>query len=89
MRVTAFLLDEDGRLGRLYGARTTPSAYVVGADGRLLYGGAVDDDPWSEDGPDGPRLPARGAGRRGRAPDRAPPVVATLRLPRRVLTRRA
>ncbi len=48
MHVTAFLLDEDGRLGRLYGARTTPSAYVIGADGRLLYQGAVDDDPWSE-----------------------------------------
>lgn len=51
MTVTAFLLDEDGRVGRLYGARTTPSAYLVGADGRLLHQGAVDDDPYAEDGP--------------------------------------
>lgn len=51
MAVTAFLLDEDGAIGRLYGARTTPSAYVIGADGRLLYQGAVDDDPWGESGP--------------------------------------
>ena len=51
LTVTAFLLDESGRVGRLYGARTTPSAYVVGADGRLAYQGAVDDDPWAEAGP--------------------------------------
>jgi hypothetical protein len=39
----AFLFD-DGTVGRLYGARTTPSAYIIGKDGVLLYQGAVDDD---------------------------------------------
>lgn len=40
---TAFLFD-DGTVGRRYGAKVTPSAYVIGKDGRLLYQGAVDDD---------------------------------------------
>ena len=44
-RVTAFLADADGRIGRAYGARTTPSLYVIGKDGRLVYQGALDDDP--------------------------------------------
>jgi peroxiredoxin len=44
-RVTAFLSDPDGRIGRAYGVRTTPSLYVIGRDGRLAYQGAVDDDP--------------------------------------------
>ena len=43
-KVTAFLFDNGGKAGRLYGARTTPGAYVIGKDGQLLYQGAVDDD---------------------------------------------
>lgn len=50
-RLTAFLLDETGDVGRLYGARTTPTVYVIGADGRLLYQGAVDNDAWASSGP--------------------------------------
>ena len=41
---SAWLRDETGDVGRLYGARTTPSFYVVGADGRLRYQGAADED---------------------------------------------
>lgn len=41
--VTAFLFD-DGAVGRLYGARDTPTIYVIGKDGRLDYQGAFDDD---------------------------------------------
>lgn len=39
---THVLLDPDGDLGRLYGARTTPHMYVVDAAGTLRYAGAID-----------------------------------------------
>lgn len=48
-KVTAFLFDPDGKLGRLYGAKTTPSFFIVGRDGKLAYQGAIDDD-WGGDG---------------------------------------
>jgi hypothetical protein len=41
-QVAAFLFDSNGDLGRMFGARTTPSFYVVGPDGRLAYQGALD-----------------------------------------------
>jgi peroxiredoxin len=37
------LMDEDGKVGRLYGAKTTPHMYVIGKDGKLAYAGAIDD----------------------------------------------
>jgi peroxiredoxin len=43
MASTALLLDPDGTVGRLYGATNTPQVFVIGADGMLLYQGAVDD----------------------------------------------
>lgn len=39
------LIDADGRVGKLFGARTTPHMFVIGADGEVVYNGAVDDDP--------------------------------------------
>lgn len=39
------LLDTDGSVGHLYGARTTPHMYVIDAEGTLAYAGAIDDDP--------------------------------------------
>jgi len=39
---SAYLRDSDGRVGRLYGAKTTPHMYVIGANGTLLYNGAID-----------------------------------------------
>jgi len=48
MHVAAFLSDTDGRIGRAYGAKTTPEIYVIGRDGRLAYEGAVDDNPAAE-----------------------------------------
>jgi len=42
---TAVLLDPEGRVGRAYAARTTPHMFVIGPEGRLLYQGAIDDDP--------------------------------------------
>lgn len=41
----ATLLDPTGVMGRAYGARNTPHMYIIGADGALLYQGAIDDQP--------------------------------------------
>lgn len=38
------LLDEDGSVGRLYGAKTTPQMFVI-SKGNVLYAGAIDDNP--------------------------------------------
>lgn len=40
---TAVLLDPEGTLGRLYGARTTPHLFVIDKAGQLQYMGAIDD----------------------------------------------
>ena len=37
------LLDSDGKVGKMYGARTTPHCYVIDAEGVLVYQGAIDD----------------------------------------------
>jgi hypothetical protein len=42
-RATATLLDEDGRIGRAWGAKTTPQMYIIDPQGRLVYSGAIDD----------------------------------------------
>ncbi|HUB52522.1 MAG TPA: redoxin domain-containing protein [Terracidiphilus sp.] len=42
---TAALLDPDGKLGRLYGAKTTPEMYVIDPTGKLIYEGAIDNRP--------------------------------------------
>jgi len=42
---TAVLLDPDGKLGRLYGAKTTPDMYLIDPQGMLVYSGAIDDRP--------------------------------------------
>lgn len=39
---TAYFRDQDGTVGRLYGAKTTPHMYVIAADGTLVYNGAID-----------------------------------------------
>lgn len=42
---TAYLLDEDGTVGTLYSAKTTPHMFVVDPKGVLRYAGAIDDTP--------------------------------------------
>ena len=42
---SAVLMDEDGRVGRLYDAKTTPHMYIVNAQGTLVYAGAIDSIP--------------------------------------------
>jgi len=42
---SATLLDPEGVIGRAYGATNTPHMYVIDAEGRLAYQGAIDDRP--------------------------------------------
>lgn len=44
---TATLMDADGRVGRAYGARTTPQLFLIDPQGTLVYAGAIDDKPSS------------------------------------------
>lgn len=39
------LLDPDGKVGKSFGAKTTPHLFVIDKDGKLAYNGAIDDDP--------------------------------------------
>lgn len=38
------LLDESGAVGKAYGSKNTPTMYVIGTDGTLAYGGAIDNN---------------------------------------------
>jgi len=42
---SAVLLDPEGNVGQLYGARTTPHMYIVDPRGTLIYMGGIDDKP--------------------------------------------
>ena len=39
---SATLMDEQGSIGQLYGAKTTPHMYIVSPRGLLVYAGAID-----------------------------------------------
>ena len=45
---SAVLLDASGEIGRLYDAKTTPHMFVINPDGILVYNGAIDDKPTSD-----------------------------------------
>lgn len=42
---TAILIDSDGKIGHLYGAKSTPDMFVINPKGILIYAGAIDDKP--------------------------------------------
>lgn len=42
---TAYLIDSNGDVGRLYGAKTTPHMFIINKEGILIYEGAIDDTP--------------------------------------------
>ena len=46
---TAALLDMGGSMGHLYGAKTTPHMFVIDPNGTLIYNGAIDDHPSSDE----------------------------------------
>lgn len=48
VKITGYLLDEDGTVGKLYGARVTPEMYIINPEGVLIYAGAIDDDSSSD-----------------------------------------
>lgn len=39
------LYDADGKVGSLYGAKTTPHMFVIDGEGKVVYEGAIDDNP--------------------------------------------
>ena len=45
MGSTAILLDDQGTVGKLYEAKTTPHMFIVDKTGKLVYQGAIDDRP--------------------------------------------
>ena len=42
---TTVLMDEEGTVGKSYGARTTPHLYIVNPQGQLIYAGGIDSIP--------------------------------------------
>ena len=42
---TAMLMDESGKIGQLYSAKTTPHMYIINPQGMLVYAGAIDSVP--------------------------------------------
>lgn len=42
INATAVLIDEDGTVGRAFGARTTPHMFVIDKEGNIAYQGAID-----------------------------------------------
>jgi glutathione peroxidase-family protein len=47
-KFTAYLIDEDGTVGKMYGAKTTPHMYIIDAAGTLVYAGGIDDKATSD-----------------------------------------
>ncbi|CUS77679.1 Peroxiredoxin [Candidatus Kryptonium thompsonii] len=45
---TAYLMDPDGKVGKMFDAKTTPHMFIINKDGKLVYAGAIDDDPRGE-----------------------------------------
>jgi peroxiredoxin len=45
MHQTALLLDPEGKTGRAYGAKNTPSMVVINPEGNIIYEGAIDSKP--------------------------------------------
>lgn len=42
VNMTAYLIDEDGKVGKMYEAKTTPHMYIITPEGKLVYQGAID-----------------------------------------------
>ncbi len=45
---SAILLDTDGKVGKAYGAKTTPHMYVINPDQQVVYAGAIDNNDSSD-----------------------------------------
>lgn len=40
--MTAYLIDEDGKVGKMYQAKTTPHMYIIDKEGVLRFAGGID-----------------------------------------------
>jgi peroxiredoxin len=49
------ILSDDGTVSAAYGARSTPHMFIINKDGKLVYKGAIDNDPDGEK-PDAERV---------------------------------
>ena len=45
MNSTAYLVDEDGTVGKMFGAKSTPHMFIIDPKGNLIYAGGIDDKP--------------------------------------------
>ena len=45
IKSTKILFDHDGKVGKMYGAKTTPHMFVIDKEGKLVYQGAIDSKP--------------------------------------------
>ena len=45
---TSAILDGSGQIGHLYGAKTTPHLFVIDPAGKVVYQGAIDDKPTTD-----------------------------------------
>jgi peroxiredoxin len=50
MKSTALLIDTDGKIGQAYGAVTTPHIFIINKKGKLIYQGAIDNNPSTQMG---------------------------------------
>ncbi len=41
--MTAYLVDDKGKVGQMYGAKTTPHMFIINPKGMLVYVGGIDD----------------------------------------------
>ncbi|MBW8308995.1 MAG: thioredoxin family protein [Candidatus Paracaedibacteraceae bacterium] len=39
------ILDADGKIGKAFGAKTTPHMFIINREGKIAYMGAIDDKP--------------------------------------------
>ena len=51
IKATAWIDDHEGKVGQLYGMKTTPDMFVIDKNGLLVYQGAIDDRPEPEGDP--------------------------------------
>ncbi len=45
---THYILDPEGSIGKLYGAKSTPHMFVIDKKGNIAYMGAIDDKPTTD-----------------------------------------
>ncbi|HEX5760765.1 MAG TPA: redoxin domain-containing protein [Thermoanaerobaculia bacterium] len=72
----AVLYDPKGTVGKAYGAKTTPHMYIVDEQGKIVYNGAIDDDPSGRKA-EAQRANYVGLGLVAQAADRQPDPAAT------------